>query len=137
MNLTAQEYADINNLYSAYNLLSDGGDPAEFAACFTEDGAMFAEGKLVRRGRKAHEDFKREDQAGRVGRHRRHWNGSIYLEKVADARVQGKCYLQVFDNNPGQAPELIVSGVYVDEIVLTDGEWKFARRDLSYGYRNL
>jgi hypothetical protein len=137
MAVTAQEYADIMNLYSRYNLLSDAGDSAEFGACFTEDGAMLVEGALVRRGREAHTAFKREDQAGRVGKKRRHWNGSILLEKTADGNVRGRCYLRVFDTVSGQAPVLVVSGVYDDLVVKVKGEWKFASRNLSYDYRNL
>jgi len=137
MGITAQEYADIQNLYSRYNLLSDSGDPAEFGACFTEDGAMLVGGDLVRRGREAHTAFKKEDQAGRVGKQRRHWNGSIYLEKIADGKMRGRCYLRVFDSQSGRPPVLVVSGVYEDVLVKERGEWKFASRDLSYDYRNL
>lgn len=92
--LTAQEYADIYNLYAYYNLSSDTGAPEEYAACFTPDGVMeVAGGRMLVKGRQDLTTYKRNDQAGRGGRYRRHWNGSIYLEKLADGSVRGRCYV--------------------------------------------
>ncbi len=129
--LTAQEYADIYNLYAYYNLSSDTGAPEEYAACFTPDGVMeVAGGRMLVKGRQDLTTYKRNDQAGRGGRYRRHWNGSIYLEKLADGSVRGRCYLQSYNGDPGHLPESAGGGVYEDTIVQHEREWKFARRYL-------
>jgi len=77
------------------------------------------------------EAFKRRDQGGRGGKHRRHWNGSLHLERVDAATVRGRCYLQAFDGQPGSVPALVQTGVYEDTIVRVGGEWKFAVRALA------
>jgi len=135
MQLTGDEYAEVMTLYSTYNHSSDTGDPAHFAACFTEDGAMKINGKEVRAGRANHESFKRDEQAGRRGRHRRHWCGSIELRKVAEATIHGRCYLRVFESSPGEEPKLSVAGVYEDVVVRVKDGWRFQVRDLAFDFQ--
>ena len=91
--LTGQEYGDIYNLYGYYNHSSDLGAPEEYASCFTPDGVLDAPGGLLVKGKESLTTYKRNEQAGRSGRYRRHWNGSIYLEKLADGSVRGRCYV--------------------------------------------
>lgn len=142
--LSASDYAEIWNLYARYNLSSDAGHPEDYAACFAPDGLLcvrgleIVDGKLVRgtgeiriQGRRDLAVFKRKDQAGRGGRYRRHWNGSIALEALGDGRVRGRAYLQAFDGQPGAVPTLAQTGVYEDILVRIDGEWTFATRTLT------
>jgi hypothetical protein len=142
--LSAQEYAAIHNLYAYYNLCSDMGAPEEYASCFTPDGVLLVQGLVLSgdgfvrgpggirvSGRQELTAFKQKDQAGRAGRYRRHWNGSIFLEKVDDATVRGRCYLQAYNGDPGSLPVLAQTGVYEDLIVKADGQWMFASRTLT------
>jgi hypothetical protein len=139
-----RDYVAIVDLYARYNLASDTGDPEEYARCFAPDGLLcvrglaIVDGKLVRgtgeiriQGRRDLAVFKRKDQAGRGGRYRRHWNGSIALEALGDGRVRGLAYLQAFDGQPGAVPTLAQTGVYEDFLVRIDGEWTFATRTLT------
>ena len=130
--LTAGEYVEIQNLYSCYNLCSDAGDAEGYASCFTEDGVMRApQLDLAIKGRAALVDHKERDKAGRGRNYRRHWNGSLQLEKLAEGKVRGRCYLVAYDGEPGSPPVLADCGVYEDTLVEVDGEWKFAERSLT------
>ena len=135
MKITGDEYAEVTNLYAYYNLSSDGGTPEEYASCFTLDGILKFNGELFQQGRKALIEFKREDQGGRQGRYRRHWNGSIHLDKLDAGTIRGRCYLQAFNGDPGDEPILSDTAVYEDLIVKVDGYWKFAVRDLAFDFR--
>ena len=142
--LSAQEFAEIHNLYAYYNLSSDMGAPEEYASCFTPDGLLVVHGLVLSgnsfvrgpgdmqvRGRRDLTTFKRNDQAGRAGKYRRHWNGSIFLQKLEGETVRGRCYLQAFNGDPGSLPVLAQTGVYEDVIVKVNGEWRFASRSLT------
>lgn len=138
MKLSAQEYTDIMNLYALYNYSSDIGDAEKYGACFTKDGAMFHEGRLIRQGRAVQTEFKRLDQAHREGKYtyRRHWTGGIYLDKSSATIVRGHCYLHSFDGRADvDMPVLVAVAVYEDVIEKEAGEWKFARRDMHFDYQ--
>ena len=129
--VTAQEYVDIQNLYAAYNLASDAGDAQAYASCFTEDGVLRLEPLDVTvRGRASFVAFKEKDAAGRGGKYRRHWNGSLHLEKIDRDTVRGRCYFHGYNGKPGELPTLADAGVYEDTIVRVGGTWKYAKRHL-------
>ena len=130
--LTAAEFAEIQNLYGLYNLCSDAGDAEGYADCFTGDGAMLApQLDLAVRGRPALVAHKKRDLAGRGGAYRRHWNGSLHLQRIDPTTVHGRCYLLAYNGAPGSLPTLADCGVYQDTIRLVDGAWKFADRTLT------
>jgi hypothetical protein len=130
--LSAEEYTEIQNLYSLYNLCSDAGDAEGYAACFSSDGVLCIEGlKLRVEGRTALRAFKRADADRRGGRYRRHWNGSLHLQKQADGSVRGRCYLHGYNGEAGKPPELADVGCYADRLVLEQGAWKFAERRIT------
>ena len=130
--LSAQEYVDIQNLYARYNLMSDAGDAEGYASCFTDDGVLQIEplGVTVQ-GRASFVAFKVKDAAGRGGRYRRHWNGSLHLEKIDADTARGRCYFHGFNGKPGELPVFADAGVYDDRIVRVGGAWRFARRHLT------
>src|SRR3546814_12136884 len=68
--------------------------------------------------------FKKKDVAGRGGRYRRHWNGSIHLEKIAADTVRGRCYLSAYNGVPGSLPELADVGVYEDQVEVGGAAWR-------------
>ena len=130
--LTAGEFAEIQNLYGLYNHCSDAGDAEGYADCFTPDGAMLAPGlDLAVRGRAGLIAHKQRDLAGRGGAYRRHWNGSLHLQRIDQTTVRGRCYLLAYNGQPGSLPTLADCGVYQDTIALVDGAWKFAERILT------
>lgn len=130
--LSAQDHVDIQNLYARYNHASDAGAADDYAACFTDDGVLQIDplGVTVQ-GRTSLVIYKQKDAAGRGGRYRRHWNGSLHLEQIDADTARGRCYFHGFNGVPGQPPALADAGVYDDRIVRVAGAWKFARRHIT------
>ena len=130
--VAAQDFVDIQNLYARYNLMSDAGDPEGYASCFTDDGVLEIDPLGVKvQGRASFVTFKQKDAAGRGGRYRRHWNGSLHLEKIDADTVRGRCYFHGYNGKPGELPVFADAGVYEDRIVRTGGGWRFARRHIT------
>ena len=130
--LSALDYLEIQNLYSYYNLMSDAADAEAYASCFTDDGVMESpEIGINVTGRSDLIAHKERDKASRGGKYRRHWNGSIHLERLGDGSVRGRCYLVAYNGEPGDLPKLADCGVYEDILVKVNGAWKFARRTLT------
>jgi hypothetical protein len=130
--LSAEDYAEIQNLYAFYNLSSDAGDAEAYASCFASDGVLCIDGINVRvEGRAKLLEFKRAD-AGRRGKlYRRHWNGSLHLQKQSDGCVRGRCYLHGYNGEMGKLPNLADAGCYSDRLVKEAGAWKFAERRIT------
>ena len=128
--ITPQDYVDILNLYSALNLSSDEGDSEWYASCFTEDGVLHGTHEV--KGRVALAAWKQKDKASRMNLYRRHWNGSLHLEKVDADTIRGRCYLLAYNGTPGQYPEMTHVGVYTDTIKREGGRWRFADRRLRF-----
>ena len=130
--ISAQDYAEIQNLYAYYNLCSDAGDADGYAACFTDAGVLCIE-TLDRtiQGRDHLHTFKLQDKAQRGANYRRHWNSGLYLEKLDDRTIRGRCYLHAYNGEPGKLPELVDVGSYEDTLVKVEGEWKFAQRVIT------
>jgi SnoaL-like domain len=127
--LSAQDYVEILNLYARYNLCSDAGDAAGYAACFSAGGVLDVQPLGLRvQSRAALEAYKRKDAAGRGGRYRRHHNHSLHLERLADGSVRGRCYFHGYNGAPGELPVLADAGSYEDTLVQVDGAWLFAQR---------
>src|SRR5829696_6146996 len=130
--VAAQDYVEILNLYARYNLCSDAGDAEGYADCFASTGRLdLVTHQITVTGRENFREFKRRDFAGRPHIYRRHWNGSIHLEKVDDQTVIGRCYLLAFNGTPGSLPAIADCGVYEDRVVNEQGRWKFASRRLA------
>jgi hypothetical protein len=130
----AQDYVEILNLYARYNLCSDAGDADGYADCFSSKGELdvVTPGpSLSLTGRENFSAFKAREAAGRTRIYRRHWNGSIHLERVDDQTVIGRCYFLAYNGTPGQLPAIADSGVYKDRIIKEAGSWKFAHRHLT------
>src|SRR4029079_9657667 len=112
------------------NLSSDAGDAEWYGNCFTDDGELHGTYDVL--GRAALKEYKRKDKAGRTHLYRRHWNGSIYLEKVDEDTIRGRCYLFGYNGEAGKIPYTHHAGVYTDTIKRVAGEWKFAHRQLKF-----
>jgi hypothetical protein len=130
--VSAQDYADIQNLYAYYNLCSDAGDADGYAACFSADGVLqIPTLDMTVTGRENLRAFKQKDKAQRGARYRRHWNSGLYLEPLNHSAIRGRCYLQAYNGEPGQLPELVDVGTYEDTLVKEAGEWCFAKRVIT------
>jgi hypothetical protein len=145
VSLDPRDHAEITDLYARYNHASDAGDAEGYAGCFTPAGVLRVRGLEVRAGVMRRDPaaefaisgraellaFKRRDHAGRGGRYRRHWNGSLWLAPLDDRTVRGRCYLHAYDGEPAGLPVLAQTGVYEDTIVRDGTAWRFALRLLT------
>lgn len=129
--VAAQDYTEILNLYALYNLCSDAGDANGYAGCFSSDGRLeIVTLGITLEGHENFKEFKNRDFNSRSHIYRRHWNGSIHLEQLADGAVRGRCYLLAYNGTPGELPSISDCGVYEDRLVKENGTWKFALRRL-------
>lgn len=126
LSVTPEEYVEILNLYAAYNHASDEGDAEAYANCFTEDGHLHGMQEVT--GRPALAEYKKKDKAGRGHLYRRHWNGSINLQKIDENTIRGRAYFFGYNGEPGKLPDTSHAGVYTDTLKRVNGEWKFAER---------
>ena len=118
--LTAQDFADIQQLYAKYNWALDAGDSEGYASTFTPDGVFNSNV-----GHDAIVKFADGFHAG-LGSHVKHWNTNLMITPT-DAGASGQVYLVLVDF--GTKPATIVtSATYADELVKTAQGWRFKKR---------
>lgn len=117
--LSADDLAEIHRLYAHYNLMLDGGDAQAWADTFTDDGSFntfVGTQALVAFA----EDFIAANPASR------HWNSNIHITPTADGAA-GIAYLMLWKVST-QPAEIVVTGIYRDELVKTPEGWRFKAR---------
>ena len=118
--LTADDYAEITQLYAKYNFAIDSGDGEGWAATFTPDGVF---GKMV--GHDALVAFVADFYKRNEGR-ARHWNSNVVITATAEG-ANGACYLLLF--NTGVKPAVPMGNAkYDDKLVMTASGWRFKSR---------
>jgi hypothetical protein len=132
LTVSPEEHAEIVNLYAAYNLASDAGDAEAYADCFMENGEHHGTYDVY--GRAALIEYKKADKAKRTHLYRRHWNGSLHLEKIDAGTIRGRCYFFGYNGEPGSSPAMTHGGVYTDLIRRENGRWKFAERRIAFDF---
>lgn len=117
--LSADDLAEIHNLYAHYNLMLDAGDSEGWADTFTDDGTFGNS-----QGRAALIQF--ADGFHARTPNSRHWNTNIEITATAEG-ASGTCYLILWD--VGTRPRsIIVTGIYHDTLVRTPDGWRFKSR---------
>ena len=128
--LTAQDYADIQQLYWRYNHGSDFRDAELFLSVFTDD-AVFEIGDQKVVGREELQAQRVERHAGQVGdTGTRHWNTS-YLITQSSEGAEGRLYWQLNGVAEGQ-PRPVASGTYDDVYVKTSDGWRIKHRIINF-----
>jgi actinorhodin biosynthesis protein ActVIA len=118
--LTAQDYADIQQLYARYNWAIDAGDVEGYVALYTADGVFNTFNGA---------DGLRTFMKNRQGGTRRHWNSNLVITPSPEG-ASGKVYLLLVD--VGAKPPAISSAArYEDSLVKTAGGWRFKKRQTS------
>lgn len=123
--LSPEDMAEIHNLYAHYNLVLDAGDSMSWADTFTDDGSF---NNSV--GRQALITFANNWAASNPNT--RHWNSNIHITATATATATadgaaGTAYLMLWKISV-QAPEIVLTGTYSDQLVKTPNGWKFKAR---------
>lgn len=117
--LSADDMAEIHNLYAHYNLVLDAGNSLSWADTFTDDGSF---NNSV--GRQALITF--ADNWAASNPNTRHWNSNIHITATADGAA-GTAYLMLWKISV-QPPEIVLTGTYSDQLVKTPKGWQFKAR---------
>ena len=136
--LTAQDYADIQQLYWRYSQGADFGDGELFASAFAEDG-LFKPGAdgVVGRDEIAAR-MSRGEKGADTGR--RHWNNAWRITPSPDG-ARGRVYWMVLDVGSGEpvagmpgvvGPTHRSTGYYDDVYVKTSEGWRIKSRILNF-----
>ncbi|GAB5373675.1 MAG: nuclear transport factor 2 family protein [Acuticoccus sp.] len=117
----------IHERLSLYTLTIDGGDPAGWAACFTQDGA-FSQGGLVIRGRDRLRAY--------AGIHNRtlgsrHITASPSDRIAGDGRSATGRSTTVVTVATRTGFRIAMTGAYTDTLAKVDGEWLIAQRTVT------
>ena len=119
--LTAQDYAEIDQLYARYNFSIDSGDAEGWADTFTPDGVFRGNTE----GRAALVELATNFYKGQGGA-ARHWNTNLVVTPTAEG-ADGACYPLLW-NTGGRPASIIVSTIYRDKLVRTADGWRFKSR---------
>ena len=127
--LTAQDYAEIEQLYYRYNHGGDFRDSELWLSAFTDD-AVFSVGERTLRGREALVAMRAERDAGQGDRGRRHWNNGWRIVPTPDG-AEARVYWIVVDVGTG-TPITDRSGYYDDKYVRTADGWRIRERAITF-----
>lgn len=120
--LTAEDHAQIHQLYARYVQAIDFGDAIAWADTFTPDGsfgdAVTGRAALIAFAEQYHEEN---------GDAPRHWYGALVLTPTAEG-AEGRCYAVTFNS---RTQSLMWTGTYRDALVQTPDGWRFALRQLT------
>ena len=120
--LSADDMAEIQNLYAQYNLMLDTGDAEGWAATFVENG-RFGNSE----GRAALIEFAEGFHASNP--QSRHWNTNLHVTPTAEGAA-GTTYLMLY-NAGVRPPSVTASGIYQDVLVRTPQGWRFQSRQVQ------
>jgi hypothetical protein len=118
--LTAQDFVDIQQLYTKYNWALDSGDAEGYASTFTPDGVFnnnVGHDAIVKFANTFH---------GGMGMHVKHWNTNLMITPSAEGAT-GQVYLVLVDFGTKPA-SIATSANYSDELVKTPQGWRFKKR---------
>ena len=128
--LTAQDYAEIEQLYWRYNHGGDFRDSELWLSAFADDAVFTVVGGRTLRGMEALEAMRVERDAGHGDRGRRHWNNGWRIVPTAEGAA-ARVYWIVVDVAGGQ-PFTDRSGYYDDKYVRTADGWRIQERVITF-----
>ena len=115
--LTAQDYAEIQQLYARYNHAIDYGDAEAYAALFIPDGSF---NKF--KGHNALMSFIKNRKTTNL----RHWNTNLMITGTPEG-ANGSVYM-MFVDVAVRPPVITAAGKYQDTLVRTPQGWRFNAR---------
>ena len=135
--LTAQDYAEIGQLYAQINHGGDFRDADLWLSAFTDDAVFtIAVGpgqEFV--GKEALTEWRHASFRGQTGDSKvRHWDGPPRLTPTASGVAAGRSYYLVYDVS-GKQPAITSSGYHDDVFVKTADGWRVKSRKVSLAHR--
>jgi len=136
--VSAEDQRQILYLISAYSYTYDGKDIESYLALFAKDCVweVRPNGATKPTVRAANREELRVLVAQRLamlqqkGVQSRHYQTNTMLALRADGQVEGKTLLNLMWQVPGEKPYTVMTGIYSDLFVKSEGEWKIAKRTL-------
>ena len=129
MNLTPQDYIDIQQLYVRYAHAISVGDAEAYAAAFTPDGDIHVlQGDRHITGQKAIGATALGNR--RTPRRNRAWPATPVITPTAEG-AKATCIFFSLDVSGKQAA-FSFSGIYDDTLVKTPGGWRFKQRTFRH-----
>ena len=120
--LSAEDHAEINQLYARYVQAIDFGDAIAWADAFTPNGSfgdsVTGRDALIAFAERYHEEN---------GSEPRHWYTALVLTATDDG-AEGRCYALTFN---ASTRSLMWTGTYKDVLVETAEGWRFSSRQLT------
>ena len=120
--LSAEDHAEIRQLYARYVQAIDFGDATGWADTFTAEGsfgdAVTGREALIAFAERYHEEN---------GSEPRHWYTALILTPTAEG-AEGRCYAVTFNS---RTRSLMWTGTYRDTLVKTPDGWRFTSRQLT------
>ena len=132
--LTAQDYADIGQLYVRINHGGDFRDADLWLSAFADDAvfsiAMGPGQEFV--GKEALAEWRHQSFRGQVGDSKvRHWDGPVRLTPTSKGMAEARSYFLVYDVS-GAQPVISSSGYHDDVFVKTADGWRVKHRKVSF-----
>lgn len=144
-NLSAADYVELQQLYSASTRLIGEGDAAGWVELFAPDGVFslpaierFQAPALELRGHPALEKYVRDVISGAFNEamglpaeaKKRYLTTNVVLAPDGENRARGSAYMVMLLVG-GDGPRVLGTGVYEDRFVKTPDGWKIAHRHLE------
>ena len=133
--LTADDYAEINQLYARYNHFLDSGkdDGLAYARLFTEDAVFETNvpGLGTLRGQAALAALARRSSAPGAVRPVHNVN-SIMIDPTPEGARGSAYFTQVSAGEEGKPPVIGIRGIYTDVLVKTSEGWRFKSRSFAH-----
>lgn len=128
--LSAQDYAEIEQLYWRYAHGGDFRDSELWLSAFTDDAVFTVVGQRTLRGMDELKEMRVERDAGQGDRGRRHWNNGWRIVPTAEG-AEARVYWIVVDVSTGK-PFTDRSGYYDDKYVRTADGWRIKERAVTF-----
>lgn len=132
----AEDHEDIRQLVARYNWAIDFGETEAWADCFVADGVFSCVGLPegtptggTHQGRDALLGYATTHFAVSRGR-ARHWNWNLLIDVDGDKATM-QCYLNAQSAGQGDSAVLRATGLYRDQLLRTDGGWRFVSREVT------
>ena len=132
--LTAQDYAEIGQLYAQINHGGDFRDADLWLSAFTDDAVFtIARGPGVEiAGKAALTEWRHSSFQGQTGDSKvRHWDGPPRLTPTSSGVTAGRSYFVVYDVSKTQ-PTVSSSGYHDDVFMKTADGWRLKSRKVSF-----
>jgi hypothetical protein len=125
--LTADDYIEIQQLYSSYAHALDKGEGERFASTFVLDGE-FTGGRGPGRGSEVRNPIKGRDALLKMGSRSglRHFNANLVITPTPEG-AKGSVYLLLFSARSIPAA-IVETAIYDDTLVKTPQGWRFKKR---------